>query len=128
MTFSKHKSLKNLDRVCARFMGQHTRAVMPTIKNKESARAFVLHLDDRARVLLKDQLHEIEKREVLDYLHEEIDQIEAGIRAAHEGKYIFVHFWGFSMTKNVGYLSFFPRVQVSDLRSVMRTFSDPRYV
>ena len=69
-------------------MGQHTRAVVPSIKNKEQARAFVLHLDDRARILLKDQLHEIEKREVLQYLEEEIDQIEAGIKAAHEGNYI----------------------------------------
>ena len=67
-------------------MGQHTRAVVPTIKTKDAARTFVLHLDDHARSLIKEQLHDLEKMEVLKYLEEEIDQIEAGIEAAHSGE------------------------------------------
>ncbi len=61
-------------------MGQATRSAMPLIKNKEQARAFVLRLGDRERILLKDQLHDLDKREVIQYLQEEYDEV------THEGK------------------------------------------
>ncbi len=59
-------------------MVKHTRAVVPTIKDEKAAKAFVIHLDENARNLLKDQIIQMEK---LDELERQLEQLEKSVVA-----------------------------------------------
>ncbi len=75
---SRCKLYPSIGRICTRNMVKHTRAVVPTIKDEKAAKAFVIHLDENARNLLKDQIIQMEK---LDELERQLEKLEKSVVA-----------------------------------------------
>ncbi len=74
-SLSKQKKLANLNAGCVRFMGQHARTFAGSFKDAEQAKRFLQNLDEGSKNLLKKEINESDKREVIQHLMDEYDEI-----------------------------------------------------